>query len=209
MTPRHRTPDETGPHDRRCTPGRDHAPDGDVTILLAHARDGSAEALEALIERVYKELRRTAAGLVRREAPGFTLVATDLVHEAFFRLFDQQAVDWQDRRHFFGSAARAMRRVLIDHARRKKAGKRIPKEDLIPLDTARDATDLPDLDLLALDLALDELARENPRQARIVEMRFFAGLTEIEVAELLEVSRMTVSRDWKVARLRLKRAMRP
>lgn len=178
-------------------------------MMLGHAREGSSEAVGALVERVYHELRKTAAGLVSHEAPGFTLVATDLVHEAFLRLFDQQSVDWEDRRHFFGSAAVAMRRVLIDHARRRKAGKRIPKEELVSLEVANDAFDLPNLDLLALDDALNELARENPRQARIVELRFFAGFTESEIAEILGVSRMTVTRDWKVARLRLKRAMRP
>ena len=180
---------------------------GDVTLLLDQARGGGAEALEALIIRVYDELRRTAASLMRRQTPGVTLLATDLVHEAFLRLFQGAPPDFEDRRHFFGSAAIAMRRVLIDHARRRKAGKRIPKDALVSLEAADDALDLPGLDLLALDRALDALARENPRQAQIVELRFFAGLSESEVAELLGVSRMTVSRDWKVARLRLRRAM--
>ncbi|MCH9646849.1 MAG: sigma-70 family RNA polymerase sigma factor [Deltaproteobacteria bacterium] len=182
-------------------------PSGDVTQLLDHARDGAPEAIEALVEGVYKELRRTAAAMVGREAPGLTLAATDLVHEAFFRLFGQEVLDWKDRRHFFGSAATAMRRILIDHARRKRAGKRIPNEKLVSMESASDAFDFPNLDLLALGRALDRLSEQNPRQAQIVELRFFAGLTEAEVAELLEVSRMTVSRDWKVARLRLLRDM--
>ncbi len=178
---------------------------GDVTLLLDEAREGGPEELEALVLHVYKELRRTAAGLVRREGQGFTLVATDLVHEAFFRLFGQTEVSWEDRRHFFGSAAIAMRRVLIEHARRRSAGKRIPKDAMVTLGSANDALDLPDIDLLALDRALEQLAETNPRQARIVELRFFAGLTGEEIAEVLGVSHMTVKRDWKVARLRLLR----
>ena len=180
----------------------------DVTMLLERARGGANDDVEALVGAVYRELRRTAAGLIGREAPGHTLLATDLVHEAFFRLFDGQQVNWENRRHFFGSAAVAMRRVLVDHARKKQAGKRIPREEMVSLDAAEFSADLPEVDMLGLDRALDELAKEHPRQARIVELRFFAGLTESEIAELLEVSRMTVSRDWKVARLRLRREMR-
>ncbi len=179
----------------------------EVTELLEKARSGSAEALEDLVVSVYRELRRTAQSMIGLESPDLTLVATDLVHEAFLRLFGGQDISWENRRHFFGSAATAMRRVLIDHARKARAGSRIPKNDLVPLDAASSAFALPNVDLLALDQALDALEAMNPRQARIVELRFFAGLTEAEVAELLEVSRMTVSRDWKVARLRLQREM--
>lgn len=179
---------------------------GELTLLLERARDDE-RALEELVAAVYQELRRTARRLIRGEASGFTLVATDLVHEAYLRLFDQPA-SWEDRRHFFGSAAIAMRRVLVDHARRKQAGKRIPRDELMPLELSSEPFKAPDLDLVALDQALDRLAREHPRQARIVELRFFAGLSETEVAELLGVSRMTVTRDWKVARLRLRREMR-
>ena len=180
-------------------------PSGDVTLLLNDAREGGAEALEALIVRVYQELRRSANRLVHQEGPGFTLVATDLVHEAFLRLFGQAKLDWQDRRHFFGSAAIAMRRVLIEHARRKRAGKRIPEEARVTLGPAIDAVDLLDVDLLALGQALDRLAEENPRQARVVDLRFFAGLSGSEIADVLGVSEITVKRDWKVARLRLLR----
>lgn len=179
---------------------------GELTLLLERAR-GDEEALEQLVAAVYQELRRTARRLIRGEASGFTLVATDLVHEAYLRLFDRPA-SWDDRRHFFGSAAIAMRRVLVDHARRKHAGKRIPRDELLPLELSSEPFELPDLDLVALDRALDRLARVHPRQARIVELRFFAGLSESEVAELLGISRVTVTRDWKVARLRLRREMR-
>ena len=183
--------------------------DGDVTQLLVDARDGSPEALNALVERVYRELHSSAAGMVRRQGRDLTLVTADLVHEAFLRLFDQKSVDWENRRHFFGSAAIAMRRVLIDHARRNNAGKRIPKDEMIPIEGKEDVAQTPDLNLLALDHALEELAQTNPRQAKIVELRFFAGLTESEVSDILGISTVTVSRDWKVARLKLKRAMRP
>ncbi len=177
-------------------------------MLLERARDPSdPESVEELIRAVYAELRKTAGSLMRRERAGHSLVATDLVHEAYFRLF-REGASWEDRRHFFGSAAIAMRRVLIDHARRKKAGRRIPSDELVELEPDNEPFELPDLDLLALDRALTRLAEVHPRQAEIVELRFFAGLSESEVADLLQVSRMTVSRDWKVARLRLQREMR-
>lgn len=136
-------------------------------------------------------------------------MATELVHEAFLRLFGEEPTDWENRRHFFGSAAIAMRRILIDLARKKRAGHRIPKEELLPIEVASGLLDSSPLDLMALDDALSELAAQNARQAQVVELRFFAGLNESEVAELLGVSRMTVSRDWKVARLRLLRSMGP
>lgn len=179
---------------------------GELTLLLERARADDT-AVEELVTAVYRELRRTARRLIRREASGHTLVATDLVHEAYLRLFDRPP-SWDDRRHFFGSAAIAMRRVLVDHARRKKAGHRIPRGEMVPVELAEESGVLPDLDLLALDRALDRLAEVHPRQAKIVELRFFAGLGEAEIAELLGLSRVTVSRDWKVARLRLRREMR-
>ncbi len=187
----------------------DRAPAGELTVLLGRAKgaDGEGPAVEELVGAVYQELRQAAKRLIRREAAGGTLMTTDLVHEAYMRLFDQDA-SWEDRRHFFGSAAIAMRRVLIDHARKKQAGKRIPKDELVPIELSSEPFEMPNIDLLALDTALDRLAEVHPRQAKIVELRFFAGLSESEIAELLEVSRVTVSRDWKVARLRLRREMR-
>lgn len=177
---------------------------GDITAMLDLARGGEAEAVESLLLVVYRELRRTAQAMIGRESPGHTLFATDLVHEAFLRLFEGKEVSWESRQHFFGSAASAMRRVLIDHARKRRAGKRIPKEDIVPIEAASDVLDLPEIDLLSLDHALNQLAKKSTRQARIVELRFFAGLSETEVAEVLGVSRMTVTRDWTVARLRLR-----
>ena len=193
---------------------------GDVTRLLERLGDGGDQALEELVEFVYSELRRVATGLVKGERPGLTLSATDIVHEAYLRLFDHDQLSWQDRRHFFASAATAMRRVLIDHSRRAAADKRIPRSSLVPMELIRDGEPMPslvapdvvgegsELDLLALDHALDRLATIDSRQARIVELRYFAGLTSEEVARLLDISRVTVTRDWRVARLWLRREMR-
>ena len=187
---------------------------GDVTQLLEKLRDGGDSALEELVSFVYAELRRVATGLVRSEASGHTLRATDVVHEAYLRLFDSDDVAWENRRHFFASAAIAMRRVLIDHARRRAAGKRIPKDKQIPMEALE--ADVVDrgrgqpkgIDLLALDQALKRLALVDERQAQVVELRYFAGLTLEEVAELLDLSRGTVATDWRVARLWLRREMR-
>lgn len=180
---------------------------GEVTMLLEDVRGGREEALDRLVALVYEELRRTAKGLMRRERQAHTFGATDLVHEAYLRMFDQDQLNWRDRGHFYGSAAVAMRRALVDHARRRLAGKRIPKDVLVPLELAGEPASLPDHELIALDTALERLAEVQPRQARIVELRFFAGLTESEVAEALELSRMTVSREWRVAKLWLHREM--
>ena len=178
-----------------------------VTQLLEEARAGDSDSVERLIASVYTELRKTAASLLRSERSGHTLQITDLVHESYFRLFGSEELGFRDRGHFFGSAAVAMRRVLVDHARRKGAGKRIPKDELIPLDQAVEPATPEGVDLVSLDEALDRLAQVSPRQAEIVQLRYFGGLTESEVAEVLETSRATVSREWKVARLWLRREM--
>ncbi len=183
---------------------------GDVTLLLAKARSGSEESIEELVRLVYKELRKTASALMRRERQGHTLSTTDLAHEAYLRLFgSEQALSWADRKEFFMSAAVAMRRVLIDHVRRQKAGKRIPKDELVPMQTILEPAVDPGVDLLVLDRALQRLAGVSPRQARVVELRYFMGLTEPEIAKLLGVSLMTVSRDWRIARLWLRKEMQP
>ncbi len=187
--------------------GRDADPD--VTQLLRRAQSGDPEDLETLVATVYNELRRTAQSMIGNEWSGQSLVATELVHETFLRLFDGQPTDWENRRHFFGSAAIAMRRILIDLARKKRSGKRIPEDKLLPIEAEHGAFGANPVDLEALDDALSELAVTNPRQAKVVELRFFVGLGEAEVAEVLGVSRMTVSRDWKVARLRLLKSMGP
>ncbi|MEM1182157.1 MAG: ECF-type sigma factor [Acidobacteriota bacterium] len=189
---------------------------GEVTRLLERLGDGDGGALEELVDFVYLELRRVAGGFVKGERSSLTLSATELVHEAYLRLFDPDQSSFQDRRHFFASAAAAMRRVLIDHARRAAADKRIPKGSLVPMELLRDGEPMPALGTggaavegSSVDLlALDRLAAIDPRQARIVELRYFAGLTAAEVAQLLDISRSTVARDWNVARLWLRREMR-
>ncbi|MEM7050986.1 MAG: ECF-type sigma factor [Acidobacteriota bacterium] len=175
-----------------------------ITQLLDSARRGGPQATSSLLRAVYRELRRTAQSIVGHESKDCTLAATEVVHEAYLRLFKGEDVPWENRRHFFGSAAVAMRRVLIDHARARRSGRRIPREAMVELD-AGSLCELPNLDILALDAALTKLRTVSPRQAEIVELRFFSGLTESEIAKLLGLSRPTVSRDWKVARLRLLR----
>ncbi|MEM9555155.1 MAG: ECF-type sigma factor [Acidobacteriota bacterium] len=188
---------------------------GEITLLLQKLEDHGEGALEELVSFVYSELRQIASGLIKGESPSHTLRATDIVHEAYLRLFNQEDLAWENRRHFFASAAIAMRRVLIDHARRKKAGKRIPKDKQIPFELVDDvggeegSEGSPTaIDVLALDQALDKLAEVGERQARIVELRYFGGLTTEEIAELLEIKSAIVNREWRFARLWLRREMR-
>ena len=180
---------------------------GEVTLLLESLRQGHAEAREDLVILLYEELRRAANNLLQKERKGHTLHPTEIVHEAYFRLFDRDRPNWENRRHFLGSAAIAMRRVLIDHARRKDASKRIPVQAMIPLEDAPEISADPEIELLALDKALNRLAKISPRYAQVVELRYFGGLTESETAEVLEISRQTVARDWRTARLWLRREM--
>ncbi len=172
-----------------------------LTYLLTAARAGEAGATDALARAVYNELRTLAAGHLRRERADHTLQPTALVHEAYLRLFRGARVDWRNRAHFFGMAARVMRQVLVDHARRAQAAKRdggspVALEDVVGL---ADAAGAP-LDVLRVHDALESLATFDARQARIVELRFFVGLTLDETAAVLGVSPVTVSRDWALAR---------
>jgi RNA polymerase sigma factor (TIGR02999 family) len=169
----------------------------DVTVLLQAWRAGDAAAGEALLARIYEELKRIAASQLRRERPDHTLQTTALVHEAFLRLVDQRGVDWRDRTHFFGLAASMMRRVLIDHVRARRAQKRSAPDGPAP---AADESAIRDVELLDLDRALSALAETHPRQARVVEMRYFADLDVDEVAHCLNVSAPTIKRDWQFAR---------
>lgn len=180
---------------------------GEVTLLLQRARAGSDGDKEDLVSAVYKELRRTASALMQGEKRGHTLSATDLAHEAYLRLFSGEDVPWADQKQFYMSAAVAMRRVLIDYARRRQAGKRIPKESLVPAEQALELATDSEVDLLELDDALERLAQLSPRQAKVVELRYFVGLTEPEIAKILGVSLVSVSRDWRVARIWLRREM--
>jgi RNA polymerase sigma factor (TIGR02999 family) len=162
------------------------------------------------MERVYGELRRLAAGYMRRERVGKTLQPTAVVNEAFIRLLPQRGVSWENRAHFFGIAAKMMRRVLVDHARRKKAIKRDagPGEPASISSVPSPGREADQVDLLALEVALSQLAKLDQRQAEIVEMKYFAGLKVEEIAEVLEISEATVKREWATARMWLKHQMR-
>lgn len=167
----------------------------------------SGEATSALFARLYDELRSLAEALMARERSGHTLTPTALVHEAFLRLVDQSRIEWLDRSHFFGFAARVMRQVLVDHARRRRAQKRGGEQERVSLTFAESITPVDAPDVLALDMALDALAREDERSARVAEMRLFAGLTVAEVAAVLGVSERTAQADWSFARRWLAREL--
>ena len=172
--------------------------DADVTALLLAWSDGDQAAASRLIEAVYDELRRVARRHLRGERD-HSLAPTALVHEAYLKLVDQRRVRWQNRAHFFGIAAQLMRRILVDHARSRAAAKR-GRDRTVCLDAADAATPPLDVDILALDAALDKLAALDARQSKLVELRFFAGLTVEEVAATLDVAPITVKRDWAHAR---------
>lgn len=172
----------------------------DLTATLTAATAGDQKAADQLIPVVYAELRRLAAIYLSRERGDHTLQPTALVHEAYLRLVDQTRVVWQNRAHFMGVAAQAMRRILVDHARRRAAMKRVGDLQKVTLDTALAiGKDAVQPDLIALDMALDRLALEHPEKAQVVVMRFFGGLKEAEIAEVLNVSTRTVTRYWKYA----------
>lgn len=177
----------------------------DVTRLIADLEGGSTEVFDELIDRVYPDLREIAHAKLRRQRAGHTLHTVDLVHEAYLRLVRYQDVSWKGRAHFFGAAAQAMRRVLIDYARFKNARKR--KGEHVTLSEARGSEALSLEELIELDDALSRLAEQHPRWARVVECRYFTGLTIEETAEALRISHGTVSNDWRMARAWLRRAM--
>lgn len=179
---------------------------GEVTKLLLSWNDGDGNALEALMPLLYNELRLMAERSLRRERPGHTLAPTALVHEAYLRLVVQEEIDWQNRAHFLGLAGRTMRRILIEHARRRQAAKRDAGVRMT-LDEGVAAADERLVDILALDEALSRLAELDPRQAKLVELRYFAGLKIEEVAEVLEASPRTIKREWTLARTWLKREL--
>jgi RNA polymerase sigma factor (TIGR02999 family) len=176
-----------------------------VTQLLRAWTGGSDQALEALLPLVEGELRRLARGYLAGERKDHTLQTTALVNEAFVRLVDARSIPWQDRAHFLGIAARLMRRVLVDHARTRGYRKRGGDLQRVSLDEAMVVSRDLDVNLLALDRALDRLAEADPRKVRVIEMRFFGGLTVEETAEALQVSADTVKRDWRLAKLWLLR----
>ena len=178
-----------------------------VSDLLRAWGEGSEQARDDLLPLVYAELRAQAGRYLRRERRDHTLQPTALVHEAFLRLIGQTRVSWQNRAHFFGLAAEMMRRILVDHARKHHAAKRPGAAMRVAWDDRVGATQPVDCELLLLDQALTELAARDRRQAQVVELRYFGGLSEEEAAEVLTVSRTTVTRDWNVARAWLYRRM--
>ena len=178
-----------------------------ITRLLNAWQEGDAGARDRLFVLVYEELRRRAGVQFRRERQGHTLRPTALVHEAYLRLMGQDRVKWQNRAQFFAIASEMMRRVLVDHARERKAAKREGSAVRVALEDDVATTRAREVDLIALDGALDELAAMDPRQGRVVELRFFGGLDLAEIAEILDVSRATVDRDWRFARTWLYRRL--
>lgn len=177
-----------------------------LTVLLQQWSGGKSDALDELIPLVYDELRSLAERYLRDERRQHTLQPTALVHEAYLKLIDQR-VTWQNRAHFFGVAAQAMRRLLVDHARRKGAEKRGGAVEMIQLNEELDLPADEKLDVVRLDEALDRLAEIDPQQSRVVELRFFAGLSVEETAGVMGVSDSTVKREWRVARAWLLREL--
>jgi len=175
------------------------SPKGEVTVLLERLAEGDPAAEEALMPRVYLQLHRLAMARMRSERPGHTLQATALVHEVYLRMCRSENIRFEDRAHFFRIAARQMRRILVDYARqhgtqKRNQGGKVPLDDAIAISAAQSS------DALEIDRALEELAKIHPRPAQVVEMRFYGGLTEEEIAAVLGKTRKTVQRDWDMAR---------
>jgi len=177
-----------------------------VTRLLAEAGSGNQDAVEKLIPLLYSELRRLAASYLRQERPNHTLQATALVHEAYLRLVDQKQVRWKNRGHFFAVAAQQMRRILVDYSRKRQAAKRGGPNPAV-LDEVAVLSDDRTGEIVILDQILGKLAALDPQQARIVELRFFGGLSVEETAEVLGISSATIKREWAVAKAWLAREM--
>lgn len=178
---------------------------GDLTQVLSDVRMGKVGAERALIDRVHSELRGVAAAMMARERADHTLQTTALVNEAYLRLLGKQQTNWENRAHFFGAAARAMRQILVDYARRTSSAKRGDRRKRVELTGLSERLSVSAEDVVAINDALDDLAEVDQRKARIVELRFFAGLDVAETAEVLDVSPRTVKRDWSFARAWLSR----
>jgi len=179
----------------------------DVTQILIDWSGGDTAAPEKLMPLVYEELRRLARNYLARERADHTLQATALVHEAYLRLADKTRLSWKDRAHFYGIAARLMRRILVDHARAHNAAKRGGLEQKLSLDEARELPTKNDVDLVELNGALEIFSHDYPRKGEVVELKFFGGLETKEISEVLQVSEKTVLRDWNFAKLWLCRAL--
>jgi RNA polymerase sigma factor (TIGR02999 family) len=179
-----------------------------VTQLLLDWSNGNQEAIDRLMPLVYDELRRLARHYMKRERPGHTLQTSALINEAYLRLVEQQNVSWKSRAHFFGISARLMRQILVDHARAHNNAKRGGDQQKVPLDEVASLNQGRSYEIVALDDALQTLASIDPQQGRIVELRFFGGLTIEETAEILGISHATVEREWSMARAWLRREMK-
>jgi len=179
----------------------------ELTQLLRGWQGGDREALDALLPVVYKELRRIAHFQLRNEREDHSLQSTELVNEAYLRLVRMNPPQWESRTHFFAIAAQLIRQILVDYARRHRAGKRGAGQGTVPLEDASGFSRGKDIDVVLLDDALKALAELDPRKAKVVELRFFGGLTFAEAAEVLDISAVTVSRDWSTARAWLHREM--
>jgi RNA polymerase sigma factor (TIGR02999 family) len=183
-------------------------PDDDVTLLLTEVREGNREAVDRLLPLIYSELRRMAGGYMQRERAGHTLQATALVNEVYIRLAGGESVPWQNRAHFFAIAAHAMREVLLDYARRHNAGKRGgPDAQQVEADAEVLGVSPKIENVIAIDEALERLARIDPRQSRLIELRFFAGLNVEEAAEVMGISPVTIKREWRSAKAWLHREL--
>ena len=181
---------------------------GTITRLLAQAGAGDRLAYDQLIPLIYEELRAIAAVHLQGERPNHTLQATALVHEAYIRIAGLKEMSWRDRKHFFGVASGAIRRILVDHARKVKARKRGDGAKKVSLDSVQLMPERKDVNLLALDDALNELVKLDERQCKIVELRFFGGMTVPEVAKVLGISTRTIEGDWKMAKSWLRQRLR-
>jgi RNA polymerase sigma factor (TIGR02999 family) len=180
---------------------------GDVTRLLLEWKRGDATALDRLLPLIYAELRRIASRRLRHERPGHTLQPTALVHEAYLKLVQATELEWRDRAHFFAVAARVMRQILVDHARARQAGKRGGALRKVSIEDVAAPAMTAEVDLLALDKALGRLAGFDPQQSRVIELRYFGGLTIEETAEVIGISPATVKREWMMARAWLRREL--
>lgn len=183
-------------------------PEPEVTRLLVDWRNGDDGAFDRLVPLVYRELHRLAHARMRGQSPGLTLQTTALVNEAYLRLLGEQGVSWENRVHFFSVCARAMRSVLVDAARARASLKRGGEGIRVPFDEARLPAPVAAADVLAVDEALTALARDEPRKARVVELRYFGGLSVEETAEAVGISVQTVMRDWNMAKLLLARMLK-
>ena len=184
---------------------------GEITVMLDRWKDGEKEVIDELLPKVYEQMRQMANAHLRQEREDHTLNRTALVHEAYVRLVGSElkGASVENRNHFFAAATRAMRRILVEHARRYLAARRPSPGDRVVVEdeAGLGASELPLTEILAIDEALDQLRETDSRKADVVEMRFFGGLSESEIAEILDVSRVTVARDWRVARMLLSRSL--